>query len=493
MYTREFVSTTHQIKVKDVDNRDHFLFIGAMAKQMRKHITGPAPYTPGQVIDVTIHELDEEGIACAKMEKTSVKVGGALPGEHVRIKVLRSTRQHLYCSLVKILRHSPARLLSPPCVSSPCDGCPLIMMKYPAQLAWKTDILNSELRRYFPPEQLPINPMLSSPKQTGYRNSAKLVVTGKFSEPLIGIYRKNSHDVVDISDCPLHDPLINKIVVAVKAGIKKGKVPIYSARTGNGLLRYLAVRVSGETGRAMVVFVTAARSYNEIHHLAKHLTAVVPEVAVVVQNINSSAGNVIFGQKDYFLTKEASLTDSIGSVRFSISPRSFFQINSGGARLIYEQVRELAQLTGTEKVLDLYCGVGGISFFLAKQAKEVLGIESIPSAVADAEQNAILNGISNCRFIAGDTLVHLAEIPENLGTVDLVILNPPRKGCDEKVLLRAAHLAPRRMIYVSCSPRSLAQDLSILFKAGYTPRIIQPIDMFPQTPHMETVVLLERS
>lgn len=477
----------------NIDNDDHFLFIVAMAKEIRKQTSQPALYAPGQIIDVIIKRLNEEGVGCADTENGCMMVAGALPGEHVRVKIVRSARQSTHGSLVKILRHSPARVMSPACSSSSCDGCPLVVMKYQAQLAWKTEVLTRELQRFFPPDQLAMGPILPSPKQTGYRNSAKLVITGKFSNPIIGIYRKNSHDVVDISDCPLHHPLINTITAAVKEGIKKGKVPIYSARTGNGLLRYLAVRVSEETGRGMVIFVSAARSYNEIHHLAKHLVTALPQVTVVVQNVNSSSGNVIFGQKDYFLSRETSLTDNIGPIRFLISPRSFFQINSGGARLIYEQVREFAQLTGSEKVLDLYCGVGGISFYLAGQAKEVLGIESVPSAVADAEQNAILNNISNCRFIAGDTLANLTKIPETFGTVDLIVLNPPRKGCDQKVLLQAAALSPRRMIYVSCSPRSLAQDLSILYKAGYRPRSIQPIDMFPQTPHMETVVLLERS
>ncbi len=477
---------------KGVDNMIVFLFSDEMTKRTEKKKSQPSPCHPGQVIDAMIDSLDEEGIGCAVFEQMALKVGGVLPGEHVRVKIMEVGRNRVFGRAVKILRRSPDRLIAPACLSAECDACPFVQMKYRAQLTWKEDFLARELKRFFPLDQLDIHPILPSPKERGYRNSAKLVVAGKSGEPLIGIYRKNSHEVVDIADCPLHQPLINKVVHAVKAGIKKGKVPIFSARSGNGLLRYLAVRVSEETGRAMVVFITAERSYNEIHHLAKYVTAAVPEVAVVVQNVNCSTGNVIFGQKDYFLTKDASLVDSIGSVRFSISPRSFFQINSGGARLIYEQVRELAQLSGTEKVLDLYCGVGGISFFLAGQAREVVGIETIEPAVADAEKNAALNGITNCRFIAGDAVHHLAELARDGAKVDLIVLNPPRKGCDVNVLHQAAQLAPRRMIYVSCSPRSLAQDLSILFNVGYVPRTIQPIDMFPQTPHMETVALLEK-
>ena len=224
--------------------------------------------------------------------------------------------------------------------------------------------------------------------------------------------------------------------------IRKGKVPVYSARSGTGFLRYLVVRVSESENRVMATFVTAQRSFNEIHHLAKHLRLAVPEVEVAVQNVNSSSGNVILGDKDYFLTPRKELTDTIGDTRFAISPRSFFQVNGGGARIIYEKVREWAALTGQETVVDVYCGVGGISLFLARRATNVVGIEVIAAAVADAEKNARMNGIKNCRFSAGDASELLEEMKLEAKSVDLMILNPPRKGCEEQVLKDAALLAP---------------------------------------------------
>jgi 23S rRNA (uracil1939-C5)-methyltransferase len=335
-----------------------------------------------------------------------------------------------------------------------------------------------------------IHDIIPSPKPLHYRNSAKLVVAGKFAAPLIGIYRRNSHEVIDISDCPLHHPLVNRVVQSVKEGIRKGKVPIYSARTGSGILRYLVVRISERDNRAMAVLVTAQRSFNEIHHLAKFLQSAIPEVSVVVQNVNSSAGNVILGEKDYFITREKSLFDTIGEVRFSISPRSFFQVNSGSAMILYEKVRELGALTGVESVLDLYCGVGGISLFLAKGAKDVLGIESISAAVADAENNARLNGIRNCSFEAGDAAELLVGVREEGKRFDLIVLNPPRRGCEERVLGEVANLGPARIVYVSCSPKTLARDLDILAGHGYRSIEVQPVDMFPQTPHVENVALL---
>lgn len=453
---------------------------------------GPKKPRLGEIVEVAVTVMDSDGYGLGTVQEMAVLVNGALPGETVRAKVAFVGKRECFADTVKVLHPSPARLKKTPCPrGSNCDGCPLIAMAYPAQLAWKQELVKGELAHYSSLAKTRVDDLLPSPKPLHYRNSAKLVVTGKFSAPIIGIYRRNSHDVIDIGDCPLHHPLINRVVQAVKEGISKGKVPIYSARSGTGLLRYLVVRVSEAENRAMATFVTAQRSFNELHHLAKHLRAAVPEVEVAVQNVNSSAGNVILGERDYFLTPRKELRDSIGEVGFAISPRSFFQVNGGGARLIYEKVREWAQLSGRETVLDLYCGIGGISLFLARQAREVLGIEVSEAAVVDAEKNARLNGVGNCRFEAGDAAKLLEELRSEGKRVDLIVLNPPRKGCEEQVLKDAALLAPARIIYVSCSPRTLARDLDQLSRLGYRTRQIQPVDMFPQTPHVENVALLE--
>lgn len=445
----------------------------------------------GQVIDIAVSALDEEGYGLGVYEGMQVLATGVLPGEEARVKVTFTGRRISFAETVKILRHTPSRLKTPPCGQATiCDGCPLIQMKYPAQLKWKEELVQKEIRRYRSLSTSEILPIISPPKPLHYRNSAKLVVTGKFALPLIGIYRRNSHETIDISNCPLHNPLINKVAQAVKEGIKKGKVPIYSPRTGNGILRYLVVRVSELENKAMVILVTAERSYNEIHHLAKYLQSMVPEVSVIVQNVNSSGGNVILGEKDYFVTKQQSLMDSIGPIKFSISPRSFFQVNSGGAQIIYEKVREWGALSGGESVIDLYCGIGGISLYLATGAKDVLGIEVVGAAVTDAENNARINGIRNCRFEAGDAAELLTRVREEKAKFGLIVLNPPRKGCDEQVLESVALLAPARIIYVSCAPKTLARDLDILSRHGYWTKEIQPVDMFPQTPHVENVTLL---
>ncbi len=350
----------------------------------------------------------------------------------------------------------------------------------------------AELAKFPELAGITVHQLLSPDSLIHYRTTAKLTVAGKFTEPFIGIYRRASHDVYDLEQCPLHHPLINRVLDAVRKGIKKGKVQVYNPQSRMGLLRYLVVRVSASEKKAMVIFVTSKRSYNEIHHLGRFVQEQVPEIEVLVQNVNSSEGNVILGQKDFFLTQKQHLTEKVGELSFRISPRSFFQVNNSGANLIYNQVREWAGLSGTETVLDLYCGIGGIALFLAGQAREVIGVEVVEEAVADAALNAKINRISNCRFEAGDSADLLEEMAEDGQKVDVVVLNPPRKGCEARVLEKVAALSARAIIYVSCSPASLVRDLVVLKNMGYACREIQPVDMFPQTVHVENVARLEK-
>lgn len=452
------------------------------------------PLTRKSVLEVRVASIDEDGYGSARNEDgMTLRVAGALPGDVVLAGIDHVAGGTAFCHVKKILQPSPLRSSNPPCRdSADCCGCPLIIMKYSEQKNWKRGMILAEMDKYPGLSGSVVHPLLSPDNLIHYRTTAKLTVAGKFSEPFIGIYRRASHDVYDLEQCPIHHPLIDKVVEAVRRGIKKGKVQIYNPQSKMGLLRYLVVRVSVHEKKAMVVFVTSKRSFNEIHHLGRFVQDHVPEVEVVVQNVNATEGNVIMGQKDYFLTKKLHLTERIGDVLFRVSPRSFFQVNNGGANLIYSKVREWAELSGVETVLDLYCGIGGISLFLADNAREVIGVEVVEEAVADAGLNARINGIKNCRFEAGDVADLLDEMAEEHQPVDVTVLNPPRKGCEQKVLERVAALGPKSIIYVSCSPQSLARDLDILGKLGYHCREIQPVDMFPQTVHVENVARLEK-
>jgi 23S rRNA (uracil1939-C5)-methyltransferase len=445
------------------------------------------------IVETSITAIDDDGYGTARVDGMSFKVGGALPGDVVRAKIDHVSFGNVVAHLHKLLQPSPLRSKNPPCaVSAECLGCPLIAMRYVDQKVWKRGMVLNELAKYPALIGITIHPLLSPDRLIHYRNSAKLIVAGKHSEPFLGIYRRASHDVFDLEACPIHHPLINRVMETVRRGISKLKVPIYNPRSKMGLLRYLVVRVSESEQKAMVVLITADKSYNEIHHLSRFIREALPEVEVVASNVNSSEGNVIFGQKDTFLTTKRCLTERIGDVYVQISPRSFFQVNSSAAHLLYEKVREWAAPDRDSTVLDLYCGIGGIGLFLAGQAGKVIGIEVVEEAVADARKNARINGFTNCRFEAGDAAELLEELADDGEHIDIVVLNPPRKGCDENVLQRVAGLSPGRIVYVSCSPQTLMRDLDVLKNLGYVCREIQPVDMFPQTVHVENVARLEK-
>jgi 23S rRNA (uracil1939-C5)-methyltransferase len=445
------------------------------------------------ILETVVSAMDDDGYGTARVEGMTFRIGGALPGDVVLARIEHVSFGTVIASLHKLLQPSTMRSKRPPCrVNAECLGCPLIAMRYVDQKVWKRGMVLKELAVYPGLADVTVHPLLSPERLIHYRNSAKLIVAGKHSEPFLGIYRRASHDVFDLEECPIHHPLINRVMDVVRRGISKLKVQIYNPRSKMGLLRYLVVRISEFEQKAMVVLITADKGYNEIHHLSKYIRDALPEIEVIASNVNNSEGNVIFGQKDSFLTKKQYLTEQIGDIYLQISPRSFFQVNSSGARLIYEKVKEWAALDKDSTVLDLYCGIGGIGLFLAGQAKKVIGIEVVEEAVADARKNARLNGFSNCRFEAGDAAELLEELADDGERIDVVVLNPPRKGCDEDVLKSVSALLPQRIVYVSCSPESLMRDLDILKKLGYTCREIQPVDMFPQTVHVENVARLEK-
>lgn len=447
----------------------------------------------GVAVDLLIERLDDDGIGVARSQGRQILVAGTLPQDRCLARISHIGKTVVFADVVKLIEPSPLRLQRCPCPDAAlCLGCPLIAMRYGEQLRWKQEQVQAALHAY-PTLQTVVVPRLLTPeRRLQYRTTAKLAVAGTHADPYIGIYRRASHDVVDLEDCPLHHPMINTVIKVVRDGISKLKVPVYQEKNKSGILRYLVVRVSESSGEVMVTFVTARRAFNEIHHLAHLLQEKVPQVAVVCQNVNSSEGNVIFGAHDHFLTKQQTLQERIGEVELLISPRSFLQAQNDGARLLYETARDWAALDSSQQVLDLYCGIGGIALTFAPHVMQVLGVELNNEAVADAKRNARLNNARNCRFESGDVLELLDELIEDERQFNCVVLNPPRKGCDREVLDKLVQLQPQRVIYVSCSPQTLARDLNILADKGYQCKKLQPVEMFPQTPHVENVVLLER-
>ena len=451
----------------------------------------PSPRRPAPVsLEVTLTELNDEGIAVGRHENKEVLVPGALAGERVMISIEHSGQRRIIGRLRKLVTRHPDRIHSACGQAHNCLGCSLISLRYPAQLSFKQEKVRQALGTFKSLQAARIAPIWEAAQPFGYRTNAKLVMGKAHGKVKIGLYRRGSHEIVDIADCPLHHPLINRIAQVVREEVERQEIFIYNPERKRGLLRYLLIKVSPAANKAMVTFVTAEKDFSQITHLGKWLQKKVPEVVSVQQNINASEGNIILGRDTMKMLGTADLHDQVGEVRLRISPSSFFQVNNDQAARIYALVRQWAALKPDECAVDLYCGIGGIALHLAKDAGRVIGIEYSEDAVRNAKENARMNELRNCTFIAGDAAELVHDLSLELPPGSVAVVNPPRSGCVPEVLEALAELAPRALIYVSCNPDTLARDLDLLSRQGYRTLEVQPVDMFPQTPHVESVALL---
>lgn len=450
---------------------------------------------PGRppLVELTIARLDDDGVGIGRHDGKDLLVAGALPGEQVAVSIEAKGQYRLIGRLRRLITRHPRRVKGPCAEIAHCQGCPLSNLDYAAQLDYKQIKVRAAFGNHPALRGLPVADTWGAAAPLGYRTNAKLAFGRKRGKVQIGLFRRGSHEVVDLLACPLHHPLINRIVAVVREEVEKQGIYVYDPVKRRGLLRYLLVRVSPSTGKAMVTFVVAERDFRQLNSLAKWLQRKVPEIVSIQQNVNPSEGNVILGRETLRLLGENDLLDQVGDIRLRLAPASFFQVNHEQAARIYALVRQWAALTREEVAVDLYCGIGGIALHLAQDAGRVYGVETVPEAVQNARVNARLNGLGNCEFLAGDAEEVAEDLAADLDRAAVVVLNPPRGGCDPSVLQLAAGLQPRTMIYVSCNPESLARDLDLLLPLGFTIEEVQPVDMFPQTAHVETVVRLGRT
>lgn len=460
-----------------------------MAKPPRKNPPRKTP-APLPTATVTIDKLNADGLGVTRQGGKEVVVFGAYPGETLEIAIEHEGQRRVIARPLKVATMSPDRRPSPCKKVTQCRGCPLLQLKPEAQLAFKRQRIVDALASQPGLGGIKIPEVWAAPQDLGYRTSAKLVIGKLNRQPVIGLYRRGSHDIVDIGDCPLHHPLINRISQVVRDEIERQKLSVYDPRRQQGLLRYLLVRVSPSQNKAMVTFVTRDKEYRQLTHLAKWLQRKVPEVISIHQNINPGSGNVIFGRETLKLLGHPDLVDQIGELRLRLAPGSFLQVNHQQAARIYQLVRCWGALGKQETAIDVYCGIGGIALHLALDAGQVIGIEVVEEAIRNARDNAAMNGLDNCRFFAGDAAEQLEQLQAQIPPASVVVVNPPRTGCAETVLDSVTELRPRAMIYVSCNPDTLARDLAYLKQTGYRVDQLQPVDMFPQTPHVETIVRL---
>ncbi|MDB4965058.1 MAG: methyltransferase [Myxococcales bacterium] len=422
----------------------------------------------------------------AMLEGVRVHVAGALPDEEIDATVAHMSphRPDVWAVLAAIAVPSPSRV-APVCPAyGACGGCVLEHMSYARQLEWKQAHVEAALAAAH--VEAAVAACVPSPRPLGYRNKSKLVfAVDDLGHPILGAYAPRSHRVIDLSGCRVAEAPLDEVATALRELLLRHGVRAYDERTGEGLLRYAILRVS-HLGQVLVTLVTAGEPFPDGEALADELRHTRPEVIGVVQNINRTRGNTLYGDEERSLSGELHLTDRVGAVQLRLSSTAFFQVNRDVAARIYADLTEAAALTGQERVVDAYAGVGGIALTLARGAAEVIGIEEHPRAVADAQASALLNHAVRARFVVGDVEQTLA----GLGAADVVVLNPPRRGCAPKVLQAVAAMKPRLVAYVSCAPDTLARDLVILRQLGLRTHSVVPYDMLPQTPHVESLAVL---
>jgi 23S rRNA (uracil1939-C5)-methyltransferase len=460
---------------------------------MAKQVLG-VPVKQNQIIELDIHGMSHEGEGVGKYEGFTVFVAGALTGERVRVKIMKVHKSFAVSRLLEVVAPSDVRM-DPSCpIYHQCGGCHLQHVSYEAQLVHKRQIVVDALERIGKLSHVLVHPTIGMKEPWKYRNKSQVPVSLVNGHVVAGFYAPRTHEIIDMEGCPIQHPYADDILKTVKQAIAELGVVPYDEIGHKGLIRHIVSRIGFFTGETMVVLVTNGRHLPKKDRLIERLRREIPHLVSIVQNINTAKTNVIFGQESITLWGKDTITDYIGDIQFEISPRSFFQVNPVQTRVLYEKALEYAQLTGVEEVIDAYCGIGTISLFLAKKARHVYGVEVIPEAIEDAKKNAERNGISNVDFIVGKAEEVIPFLYKDKGvSADIVVVDPPRKGCDEALLQTIATMRPVRVVYVSCNPSTLARDLRYLEDHGYQTLEVQPVDMFPQTYHVEAVASIVRN
>ena len=430
---------------------------------------------------IKIHGLGSSGEGVGKLDGLTFFVEGALPGEEVLAEVETLKKNYAVARLVEVVKSSADRA-EPFCpLYKNCGGCQLQHLNYPAQLKLKRQQVVDAIERIGKLGGIEIFDTLGMENPLRYRNKMQFPV-GKNLQ--IGCYARGSHRIIDATSCLIQNAGNDKILNAVRAVAKKFNLQPYNEDTHKGFLRHVMGRV-GCNGELMIVLVTAAKNFPNEKNFVRALVKEIPEVTGIQQNVQTFKNNVILGRETKILYGKPTIHDKIGDLKFNISARSFFQVNTAQAEILYKTAKNFAELRGNETLIDAYCGTGTIGLFMAKNVRKVIGVEVVSSAVADAIKNARENHIRNAEFIVGDAVKILPKLEDIFAEV--VIVDPPRAGCDKKVLETFAAMRPEKIIYVSCNPATLARDLKILDELGYHTKKIQPVDMFPFTAHVESV------
>lgn len=442
-------------------------------------------------IILRITGMTAEGAGVGREEGMAVFVPFSAPGELVRAHVVKVHKSYAFAKMTEVLEGADDRI-EPDCpVFGRCGGCVYRHLSYEAELAVKRRRVEDALTR-IGGITVPVPPVMGSERVDGYRNKAQYPVAREKGELRIGFFSPRSHRIADCRDCRLQPPEFTAAVKTVADWMERYRIPAYDEGVHQGLVRHIYLRKGEATGQIMVCLVANGRTLPHSDELVKGLREQVPGLASVVLNVNQKRTNVIVGETCLTLWGAPFIEDRLCGIRVTISPLSFYQVNRSQCEQLYQKAAEYAGLTGTQTVLDLYCGTGTIGLSMAHRAGRVIGAEVVREAVEDAKGNAAANGIHNASFLCADAAAAAAQLAAKGVRPDVVLLDPPRKGCGEGLVSIVSQMGPKRIVYVSCDPATLARDVKEFAGHGYQVGAVQPVDMFPRTAHVETVVLLSK-
>ena len=463
------------------------------------------------IVRLTISDIGTDGEGIGKVDGYTLFVKDAVIGDTITARVIKLKKNYGYGRLMEVIEPSKDRV-EPVCpVARQCGGCQIQQMSYDAQLDFKRKLVEGNLRRIGGFPDINVLPVIGMDEPYHYRNKAQYPVgRDKDGNVVIGFYAGRTHCIIDNQDCAIGARENVKILTAIRDYINENKVSVYDENTGNGAVRHILIRKGFHTGQVMVCIVVNGESLPKEDKLVAKLTGLelwenetngkldsvkgkaVPYISSVMININRENTNVILGDRCRTLWGKDYIEDSINGITFQISPLSFYQVNPVQTEKLYGKALEFAGLTGNEVVWDMYCGIGTISLIMATRAKKVYGVEIVPAAIENAKNNARINGLDNAEFYVGKSEEIAPELAEQGAVPDVIVVDPPRKGCDEALLDTIVKMQPERVVYVSCDSATLARDLKYLAARGYEVKTVQPVDQFCHTVHCETVVLLSQ-
>lgn len=443
-------------------------------------------------IPLRITGVTAEGSGVGRYGGLAVFVTNAAAGDQITAHIIKVKKNYAVARIHQVVTPSPDRV-KPDCPAfQQCGGCAWRHITYEAECGLKEQAVADAFARIGRLAVKP-QPILAAAETDGYRNKAQFPVSGTARELNIGFYAPRSHRIVDCRACRLQPPVFESALRAFSRWIEANNVSIYDEETHTGLLRHIYLRQAQATGEVMACAVANGAEIPAPELLVGELLREVPGMKSLILNTNTARTNVVLGAKCKTLWGADGIEDELCGLRFFISPLSFYQVNRMQAERLYRKAAEYAALTGAETLLDLYCGAGTIGLTMAAKAKQVIGVEAVPEAVEDAKRNAARNGISNARFICGDAATAAGQLAREGVRPNVVLIDPPRKGCDAQLIGTIVEMNPSRVVYVSCDPATLARDLKLFGELGYETREATPVDLFPRTGHVETVCLLEQT